>query len=91
MDTFVTSIEELAFAEGVEKGIEKGIEQGRHQTLQEVMLRQLTRRCGPLPESVHHHVLALSPEYLLDLSETLLDFTSLDDLQAWLDHTCPSG
>ncbi|PDV97989.1 DUF4351 domain-containing protein, partial [Candidatus Chloroploca asiatica] len=83
MDTFVTSIEELAFAEGVE--------QGRHQTLQEVVLRQLTRRCGPLPESVHHHVLALSPAHLLDLSETLLDFTSLDDLQAWLADTCPSG
>ncbi|WP_129671401.1 DUF4351 domain-containing protein [Candidatus Chloroploca sp. Khr17] len=83
MDTFVTSIEELAFAEGVE--------QGRHQTLQEVVLRQLTRRCGPLPESVQHHVLALSPEHLLDLSETLLDFTSLDDLQAWLADTCPSA
>ncbi|MBP1467499.1 DUF4351 domain-containing protein [Candidatus Chloroploca sp. M-50] len=91
MDTFVTSIEELAFAEGVEKGVEKGIEQGRHQTLQEVVLRLLPRRCGPLPKSVHHHVLALSPEHLLDLSETLLDFTSLDDLQAWLTRTCPSG
>ncbi|MBP1467503.1 DUF4351 domain-containing protein [Candidatus Chloroploca sp. M-50] len=83
MDTFVTSIEELAFAEGVEKGVE----QGRHQTLQEVVLRLLSRRCGPLPEPVHHHVLALSPEHLLDLSETLLDFTSLDDLQAWLTRT----
>ncbi|WP_129671405.1 DUF4351 domain-containing protein [Candidatus Chloroploca sp. Khr17] len=82
-DTFVTSIEELAFAEG--------IEQGRHQTLQEVVLRQLIRRCGPVPESVQHQLLTLSPEQLLELSETLLDFTSMDELQAWLARTCASA
>ncbi|PDV98170.1 DUF4351 domain-containing protein [Candidatus Chloroploca asiatica] len=90
MDTFVTSIEELAFAEGLEQGIEQGIEQGRHQTLQEVVLRQLARQCGSLSEQVQHQLLALSPAHLLELSETLLDFTSLDDLQAWLVRTCAS-
>ncbi|MBP1465756.1 DUF4351 domain-containing protein, partial [Candidatus Chloroploca sp. M-50] len=75
---------------GLEQGIEKGLEQGRHQTLQTVVLRQLTRRCGPLSEQVQHQLVTLSPEHLLDLSESLLDFTSLNDLQNWLARMCPS-
>ncbi|MBP1467528.1 hypothetical protein EYB53_017580, partial [Candidatus Chloroploca sp. M-50] len=34
MDTFVTSIEELAFAEGLEKGLEQGIEKGLEQGIE---------------------------------------------------------
>jgi hypothetical protein len=51
---------------------------------QELILRQLTRKVGPLPEAVQSRVVALSPDVLLDLSEALLDFSSLNDLTDWL-------
>ncbi|MFP4438232.1 MAG: DUF4351 domain-containing protein [Chloroflexaceae bacterium] len=53
---------------------------------QELILRQLTRKLGPLPETMQNRVVALSPDALLALSEALLDFNSLNDLTDWLDQ-----
>ncbi|AFY35479.1 Rpn family recombination-promoting nuclease/putative transposase [Calothrix sp. PCC 7507] len=49
-----------------------------------LILRQLNRRLGELPQEVGDRIEILSLEQLEDLSEALLDFTSLADLQAWL-------
>lgn len=59
---------------------------GRTEERQELILRQLTRKLGPLPEAVPIWVVALSPDTLLDLSEALLDFSSLSDLTDWLER-----
>jgi predicted transposase YdaD len=46
----------------------------------------LARKVGDLPEPTSIRVKALSPEQVEDLAIALLDFESLDDLSAWLDH-----
>lgn len=62
----------------------KGRVEGRVEERQELILRQLSRKLGPLPESVQAQVLALAPDLLLELSDALLDFGDLADLNAWL-------
>lgn len=74
MDTFLTSFEELARAEGQ-------VEERRA-----VVLRQLNRKVGPLSEEVQTRVAALSSERMLELTDALLDFTTQTDLVAWLDR-----
>jgi predicted transposase YdaD len=64
----------------------KGRIEGRTEERQELILRLLTRKVGPLPEAVQGRVIALPPEMLLDLSEALLDFSSLNDLTDWLER-----
>jgi hypothetical protein len=50
-----------------------------------VLLVQLARLCGPLPEGLEQQVRGLPIEALQELGEALFDFRSLQDLQAWLD------
>jgi len=49
-----------------------------------LVIRQLTKRFGELPEVMRSQISGLSLPVLEDLSEALLDFTSLADLEAWL-------
>ncbi|PAX54141.1 Rpn family recombination-promoting nuclease/putative transposase [Brunnivagina elsteri] len=49
-----------------------------------LILRQLTRRVGELPQEVRQQVESLGLEQLENLGEALLDFTSMDDLQTCL-------
>lgn len=74
MDTFVTSFEEIGRAEG------------RLEERQEIVLRQLNRKVGQLPEELRARVAELAPETLLTLTEALLDFTEQADLSSWLDQ-----
>jgi predicted transposase YdaD len=62
----------------------KGRVEGRVEERQELILRQLSRKLGLLPESVQAQVLALAPDVLLELSDALLDFGDQADLTAWL-------
>ena len=66
--------------EGREEGREEGIQRERM-----LVLRLLTRKVGELPEDVRQIVETLSLEELENLGEALLDFTSIADLQRWLD------
>ncbi|NJO42182.1 MAG: DUF4351 domain-containing protein [Cyanobacteria bacterium RU_5_0] len=65
---------------GIEQGIEQGIERGERS----LILRQLTRQVGELPEPVRSQIEALSIISLEPLGEALLEFSSLSDLEAWL-------
>ncbi len=63
-------------------------EEGREEAEQReraLILRLLTRRVGELPEDVRSRVATLPLEQLENLGEALLDFTSLADLQSWLE------
>ena len=72
MDTLITSFEELAR------------EEGQIQGQQALVLRLLARRVGTLDTDLTARIKALTPDTLLDLSDALLDFTALADLQTWL-------
>ncbi|NCC35633.1 MAG: DUF4351 domain-containing protein, partial [Chloroflexia bacterium] len=49
-----------------------------------VLVRQLQRRCGPLPAALLVQVQHLDPAQRLDLAEAVFDFTGVADLEAWL-------
>lgn len=60
-------------------------EEGREEEARSLIFRQLTRRVGELPQQVRSRVEILSLEQLENLGEALLDFTSMTDLQVWLE------
>ena len=74
---YVTSIERM--------GIEQGWKEGRKEGERSLILRQLTRRVGVLPEHLTDRIQDLSIEQLETLAEDLLDFQGLDDLTAWFE------
>lgn len=49
-----------------------------------LIIRQLTKRFGELPQEMRSAIFGLPLPVLEDLSEALLDFTSVADLQVWL-------
>jgi Domain of unknown function (DUF4351) len=73
---YITSVEEIGF----ERGIQAGVLQGERL----VTLRQLNHQLGKLPAALTAQVEALTLPQLEALSEALLDFKVLADLQTWL-------
>jgi predicted transposase/invertase (TIGR01784 family) len=76
----ITIQETRVYQEAKEEGIEQGMEQ---QALNMVM-RQLSRKFGALLDEVRSPLQQLSVEQLEALAEALLDFSSVEDLLAWL-------
>lgn len=58
--------------------------EGREEGERSLILRQLTRRVGEVPESVRTQIESLSLTQLESLAEALLDFSNLSDLEVWL-------
>ncbi len=71
--------------EGMEQGMERGMERGAERE-RALVLRQLTRRVGEIPTSFRSPLDLLSLEQLEVLGEALLDFTTIADLEAWLQN-----
>ncbi|HMV47006.1 MAG TPA: DUF4351 domain-containing protein [Blastocatellia bacterium] len=63
----------------------RGIEKGRVEGIADLTLRQLRRRVGPLAEETQTRIHTLPLNSLEELGEALLEFTSVNELQAWLD------
>ena len=64
---------------------EEGRQEGRQQEAANLILRLLLRRFGELSEDLRGRISNLPLSVLEDLSEALLDFSSLDDLSTWLE------
>ena len=79
---YITSNEQIATEEGRQEGRQEGRLEGR----QAVILRQLRRRLGGLENATERRVCDLGAENLELLAEDLLDFTSVSDLNQWLDR-----
>jgi predicted transposase/invertase (TIGR01784 family) len=67
------------------KGIQEGRQEGLIEGQQTLILRQIARRAGEISPESKARILELSPEKLDYLGDILLDFTSQEDLIAWLD------
>lgn len=72
---YVTSIERMGIAEGLEQG---------RQEERALILRLLTRRVRAVPKPLIDRISKFPIEQLESLAEALLDFTQLDDLTQWL-------
>ncbi len=70
---YVTSVERIAEARGEARGMAS------------VLLVQLDRTCGPLPEEIEDRVRDLSFESLQELAQAVFEIHSLSDLRSWLD------
>jgi flagellar biosynthesis/type III secretory pathway protein FliH len=75
---------EQAVQEGVQQGVQQGIQQGRQQGEAKLVLRQLQRRFGEIPQNLEETIRKLPVERLEDLGLALLDFDTLTDLDNWL-------
>lgn len=62
---------------------QKGINKGKSNTI----LRQLNRKLGTLENAIAEQIKSLEPTQLDSLTEDLLDFQSLDDLNQWLSNS----
>jgi predicted transposase YdaD len=82
---FISPTEELAMERGEQKGIQQGIQQGI-QREQQLIIRQLNRRIGEIQSSLIDTIRTLTIEQLELLGEALLDFSSVTDLEQWLEN-----
>lgn len=60
-------------------------EEGEEEATLRLVMRLLTKRFGEISEEIRSSISGLPLTTLENLSEALLDFTSLTDLQAWLE------
>lgn len=70
--------------EGIEIGIQKGRQEGLRQGEANLVWRILRRKCGELSLSVQTKIQSLSSRQIENLSEDLLDFKGVADLEKWL-------
>ncbi|MDD1421044.1 Rpn family recombination-promoting nuclease/putative transposase [Dolichospermum sp. ST_sed1] len=80
----ITLKETRVYREIKEEGREEGREEGLEQATVNLVIRLLTKRFGELSGEIRTTISALPLPVLEDLSEALLDFTNLADLQVWL-------
>lgn len=71
--------------EGRLEGRQEGQLEGRQQEAANLVFRLLSRRFGELSQELRERISNLPLSVLEDLSEALLDFSSLDDLLTWLE------
>jgi len=70
--------------QGQERGLKQGLEQGLERGERLILTKLLTRRFGELPNTVQQQLQQLAIADLDALGEALLDFSSLDDVETWL-------
>ncbi len=73
---------EITFAK--EQGLAQGLAQGIAQGQMGLILRQLERRFGEVPESAIAQIQQLSVDQLAELAIAILDLHNLEDLSQWL-------
>ncbi len=82
----ITLQQTRVYREIKEEGRQEGRSEGRQEEAANLVIRQLTKRFRQeFSEEIRSSVSNLPLPVLEDLSEALLDFTSVADLQAWLE------
>ncbi len=71
--------------QGISIGQRQGISIGERKQARSIVLRQLSRKVGILPDSIRSQVEQLSLEQSEALGDVLLDFVVLEDLVEWLE------
>ncbi|MBN3925859.1 Rpn family recombination-promoting nuclease/putative transposase [Nostoc sp. NMS4] len=84
----ITLQQTRVYREIKEEGRSEGRSEGRQEEAANLIIRQLTKRFRQeFSEEIRSSIYALPLPVLEDLSEALLDFTSVADLQAWLNNS----
>jgi predicted transposase YdaD len=75
------------FQLGAKEGKAEGRQEGRQEGEAQLIIRQINRRCGVLSPNQEAQIRSLDLNRLESLGEALLDFTTIADLEAWLNGT----
>jgi predicted transposase/invertase (TIGR01784 family) len=78
------SREEIAAMLGLNLEEPRAIREAKEEEARSLILRLLNRRVGEFPEALQRQIQVLSLEQLEALGDALLDFSSLADLEGWL-------
>ncbi|NJL05552.1 MAG: DUF4351 domain-containing protein [Chloroflexaceae bacterium] len=70
---------------------EEGRAEGHAEGRSSMLLRQLTRRLGELPEPLRAQVQQLHSDDLLELADTIFEIATLADLTVWLAAHTPAA
>jgi Domain of unknown function (DUF4351) len=70
--------------EAEEKGKQEGKQEGWQEGILSLVMRLLSKRFGTLSPELNVSIGQLSLNHLESLSEALLDFSSIEDLESWL-------
>ena len=85
LDITQVRLEDTRFYRDVlQKGRQEGRQEGREEAQTQMLLRQLTRRCGELSDMQRQQVISLNSGQRDELAEALLDFRGMEDLVRWL-------
>ena len=81
---FIDEWKEEGLEQGRQQGRQQGMQQGMQQGLSQTVSRLLRKRFGSVPETVKEQINELSLSELEKLSEDLLDFRELSDVDEWI-------
>ena len=76
---YITSVEQMGYDRGVTEEAKRLLE-----TQRSLLIRQLTRKVGPIPINTIERINILQIDQLESLGEVLFDFESIADLDSWL-------
>jgi len=65
-------------------GRQEGLQAGRQEGKEDLVIRQIRRRFGDVPQSLIQNIDRLTVEQLNELGESLFDFNNMADLKQWL-------
>jgi predicted transposase YdaD len=75
------------FQLGAKEGKAEGKAEGKQEGEAQLIIRLLKRRCGVLSLNQEAQIRSLDLNQLESLGEALLDFTTIADLEGWLNST----
>ena len=80
MTGFTERFREEGMQQGIEKGMQQGMQKGLQQGEAKILIRQLTKRFGELPEETLRKIESADADTLLQWSERVLTAQTLDEI-----------
>lgn len=71
---------------GEVRGEQRGLERGKREGEATLIIIMLTCRFGPLPANISEKIRALSTPQIEELARVQLDFSTVEDVENWLDR-----
>jgi predicted transposase YdaD len=84
LSTAYLELEQKTLQQGELIGEQRGEQRGEIKGEQKIIITQLNWRIGEIQPRLIEQIRKLSVEHLEELAKALLDFSTVDDLQQWL-------
>ncbi|MCS6958799.1 MAG: DUF4351 domain-containing protein [Pseudanabaenaceae cyanobacterium SKYGB_i_bin29] len=81
-----TKVYQESLREGIEQGLQRGRQEGRLEGETQLLLRLISRKFGSIASDRSEQIKSLPIDPIEELTEALLDSTTIDELYQWLDR-----